>query len=114
MSVRQPWADMILFAGKNVENRTWRLPLRYVDQFVFLHAGLRHDPNGGPAVAPSRYGAILGIVAFSGCVTESDSAWFAGPYGWVISHAVPMEPVPCKGRLGFFPVDALLMDLGRI
>ena len=35
LSVRQPWAWLILHAGKDVENRTWSHPFRGP---VYIHA----------------------------------------------------------------------------
>ena len=40
LSVRQPWAWAIIYAGKDVENRTW--PTRYRG-FVIVHASQRVD-----------------------------------------------------------------------
>ena len=39
ISIRQPWAWAILYAGKDVENRTWQLPERFWGQDILLHAG---------------------------------------------------------------------------
>ena len=44
LSIKQPWADHILFRGKDVENREWAEPLRKVErrqigQRIQIHAG---------------------------------------------------------------------------
>jgi len=50
-------------------------------------------------------GGIIGEVDITGCVTESNSMWFAGPYGFTLSNAkLYPQLVPYKGRLGFFEV----------
>ena len=43
LSINQPWAWTILFAGKEVENRTWRTEFR--GEF-YIHAGKRFDEEG--------------------------------------------------------------------
>jgi len=58
---------------------------------------------------------IIGEVDIVGCVTESKSPWFTGPYGWVLANPVVYEhSIPCKGKLGFFEVPMLKdKDEGR-
>lgn len=41
LSIWQPWLWAIMWAGKNIENRTW--PTRY-QGWVALHAGAHYDP----------------------------------------------------------------------
>ncbi len=40
LSVRQPWAWLIMYAGKDVENRSWRTDYRGE---ILIHAGKRWD-----------------------------------------------------------------------
>jgi hypothetical protein len=48
-------------------------------------------------------GAIIGEVDITGCVTQSDSPWFVGKYGFVLANPVLYKtPVACRGQLGFF------------
>jgi hypothetical protein len=120
ISVRQPWAWAIVYAGKDVENRTW--PTRYRGP-VFIHAGVAFDGRKDDALddaadwarragieAPTldqlQRGGIIGIADIVGCVTSMDSRWFCGPYGFVLRNARPLPFVPCKGQLGFFPAPA--------
>jgi hypothetical protein len=50
-------------------------------------------------------GAIIGEVTITGCVTQSDSPWFAGKYGFTLSRPILYNvPIPYKGKLGFFEV----------
>ena len=101
LSIKQPWADHILFDGKDIENRTWPLPLHMIGQRIAVHAGKKADGRyDGP---PERLGAILGEVTITGCVVDSDSSWFNGPYGFTVENPVAYEkPLPCRGMLGFF------------
>ncbi len=42
-------------------------------------------------------------------MTEMESDWFFGKFGFVLRDAFPVELIPCRGQLGFFmpPQDAL-------
>ena len=105
LSIKQPWADRILFAGKDVENRTWRLPASIIGQRISVHAGKHPD---GEYVGPQeRLGAIVGEVTITGCIVAgeggSDSPWFQGPFGFTLADPMAYEdPLPCRGMLGFF------------
>lgn len=107
LSVQQPHADEILLMGKDIENRSWALPAAMLGQRVYIHAGKR--PRAGYGYCrrdPSRLGAILGEVTISGCVAQSDSPWFEGPFGFVLEDPEAYDkPIPYKGRLGFFDVQ---------
>lgn len=51
-------------------------------------------------------GGIIGEVDIIDCVTESDSPWFEGKYGFVLANPVHYEnPIQLPGRLGFFEVE---------
>jgi hypothetical protein len=103
LSLLQPWPWLIFYGepAKDVENRTWRLPRHLVGRRVAIAASARHDEREFDAArelirnhanvlrfpeAPIRYpyGAIIGTVELAGCVTESASPWFDGPYGFVL------------------------------
>ena len=43
ISIRQPWAALIVLGIKDIENRTWPLPGRYVGKRVSIHAGQQPD-----------------------------------------------------------------------
>ena len=38
ISIRQPWAELLLRGEKGVEYRRWRLPEKYVGRWLLLHA----------------------------------------------------------------------------
>lgn len=117
LSIRQPWAWLILNAGKDVENRDWPTPFR--GRFL-IHAskGMTREEyeNGSdmlwldpgvqlPPFEKLERGGIVGSVELVDCVEESESEWFFGRYGFVLRDPQPMIFEPCKGRLGFFNID---------
>jgi hypothetical protein len=98
LSIRQPWAWLILHAGKDIENRSW--PTKFRGR-ILVHAskGLTRaeyeageDPlwaAGGPAIALPPFeelerGGIVGAVDIVNCVTASRSPWFCGQFGFVL------------------------------
>lgn len=126
LSIRQPWAWAILYAGKDIENRDWqpRNPgLRFRGR-VLIHAGKQIDADAAASdmiishalasgVAPEDIpadgqmlprGGIVGSVEIVDVVTTSPSPWFTGHYGLVLREPRPLPFVPLKGALGFFDV----------
>jgi hypothetical protein len=117
LSIRQPWAWLILNAGKDIENRDW--PAHFRGRFL-IHASkgmtqdeyinaaytlrdIRKDIELPPFEALER-GGIVGTAVLASCVRQSDSPWFFGEYGFVLRDAAPLPFRPYKGRLGFFDV----------
>lgn len=136
ISIRQPWASLILLAGKDIENRTWPTKVR---GRVLVHAakGMTHDewdeamefavdilrqhpprPNGktrtmrelGFGYEDLQRGGIVGSVEIVDCVKQSDSPWFMGSHGFVLRDPRPIPFIPYKGRLGFFEVHSGVTD----
>ncbi len=59
-----------------------------------------------PPLADMPSGAIVGWCEILDCVDHSDSPWFCGRYGFVLGRRGVLEPIPCRGQLGFFKVPA--------
>lgn len=112
LSIRQPWAWLIIHGGKDIENRSWAT--RFRGEFL-IHAAKTFgreeretcdDFREEGVNLPSRLhvGGIIGKARIVDCVSESGSEWFEGPWGFVIADAKPLIFYPCKGALGFFRV----------
>jgi hypothetical protein len=109
LSIRQPWAWLIVTGHKDVENREW--PTKFRGRFL-IHAGKQEDMQADRAYfkcvhrvkIPSTFdkGGIVGMATLVDCVTKSDSGWFFGTYGFVLRDAKPLPFYPSKGALGFF------------
>lgn len=46
LSIRQPWAQLVVDGHKNVENRSWDPPRRFIGQRIRIHAGKQRDAEG--------------------------------------------------------------------
>lgn len=128
LSVRQPWSWLLVNGHKDVENREWSTNYRGP---LLIHAGARVDedwfypkrhPESGMlyGTMADRYtmrdimpvhqslyttGAIVGVADLVDVVTESDSRWFCGTYGFVLENARAFETtIPWRGALKLFPV----------
>ncbi len=115
LSIRQPWVWLILHAGKDIENRTWRTAYR---GRVLIHAAkgmtnweyndaAHFSKMAVPNFKALDRGGIVGEVEIVDCVRASDSRWFVGPYGFVLKNPKPLPFRECRGRLGFFEVGAI-------
>jgi len=113
LSIRQPWAWLITHGHKDIENRNWKTNRRGK---IFIHASkgmtkrdydeakLFVTPTGItlPPITQLERGGIVGSVEITGCVSQSDSFWFTGEWGFTLSNSEALPFEPCKGRLGFF------------
>jgi hypothetical protein len=114
LSIRQPWAWLIIHAGKDIENRRWATRFRGP---VLIHASKawgkeeKSDRLGvmqrfGIQIPESlELGGIVGQVELVDCVDYSQSRWFCGPYGFQLANPIALPFRPFKGALGFFKVD---------
>jgi hypothetical protein len=105
LTVKQPWAFLIIAGIKPVENRDWQTSHRGL---LLIHAGQSYDPQPDLerefGIDPKRliYGAVIGSVELTDIVTDHPSRFFVGPYGWVLQDARPIVPVPLRGQLRIF------------
>ena len=64
--------------------------------------------------ALSRYTGIVAVATYGGTVTASDSPWFCGPIGWVMTDVLVLpEPVACRGAQGLWEVPADVLEKMR-
>jgi len=101
LSIRQPWALLIVSGRKNIENRSRATPYRgpfliHASQTIDREQCRRHglDP------ATLETGGIVGVAEIVDCVRSHRSRWFEGPYGYVLRHRRKLRFIPWKGALG--------------
>jgi hypothetical protein len=117
LSIRQPWAQLILSGRKTVENR--KRATRFRGR-LWLHAPqpmtvrrwseLSIDPIGLPALSALVRGAIIGSVEVYDCRRfwdmsdeQINDSFATGPYCWLLREPqILRSPVVCKGRLGIW------------
>jgi len=117
LSIQQPWAWLIVNGHKDIENRDW--PTRFRGR-IYVHAGKKLDKDAidyirkaypeVPLPEAFELGGIVGEATVTGCVTESESKWFYGDYGFTLARPHPIPFIPLRGQLGFFEVPS---HLGR-
>lgn len=123
LSIRQPWAWLIVQGRKDIENRSWatryRGPLiihaskgmtreEFDHTFIFAvnACGFR---GHFPRFEELERGGIVGALRMVDCVRPSaaSSPWhMEGQHGFLLADARPLPFVPMNGRLGFFDVPA--------
>lgn len=119
LSIRQPWAWLIVAGHKDIENRSW--PTKVRGRFL-IHAAT-YQPRDSEIAAIERairdsglsitiprsllrFGGIIGSAELVDCVQRSRSKWFSGRgHGFVLAHAKAEKFRPCRGQLGFFEPD---------
>jgi len=126
----QPWAWAIAYAGKRVENREWHPWPRLIGQLIAIHAGMRWDSEAYedlleyfkapcPPKKESVFGAIVAVARLDrsekkdGIFIKPEDPWFCGPIGWRLSKVRRFEPVHCKGTQGFWRVEGPVLNLVR-
>jgi uncharacterized protein (UPF0264 family) len=126
ISIKQPWAALVVHGKKTIEVRRWSTLRR---GRVLIHAARIADnrteawTHVTPAIAATAKlrGGIIGEAQLVGCNTYSsregfsrdrgrhlnEPEWFAAPalYGFVFADAVPLPFRRCTGSLHFFEVE---------
>lgn len=115
LSIRQPWAWLIVNGHKPLENRSWRTLFRGP---LLIHAAkgmtrAEYEEAASlcsklnvplPAFAELERGGIVGQAFLFSCIDHSRSPWFFGKYAFELHDAKPLPFRPCIGQLGFFDV----------
>lgn len=134
ISIRQPWAHLIVCGLKKYETRTWNTNHRGL---TLIHASKKIDEDAmrnlqvlawlknmeslSAALNSSRSqitGAIigLGVVNDSRPMTEDDQLGalcgiYPRAHVHVFTSAMGIVPIPCKGQLNYYNVDLEPSDL---
>lgn len=119
LSLKQPFAELILSGKKSIELRNWNTSFR--GEF-FIHASKIPDARAmkrfGFSVSDLPRGALVGKTtlcdmkhyktkkehAHDKCLPLADTSW--GNYGFVLTNVKRLpKPIPMKGKLGFWEVN---------
>lgn len=123
LSIRQPWAWLIIHGGKDVENRSWHT--KYRGRFL-VHAskgmtrgeydealelvqdiGSMELYRRFPSFEALQRGGIIGSVELVDSVDHSESPWYMGQKGFLLRDPKPLPFMPLKGQLQFFDVPGV-------
>jgi len=120
LSVRQPWAWAIIYAGKDIENRSsYAITKGEMEpKRIAIHAAqgvsqkdyenarlymLEHCGIDCPAPDELLRGCIIGGVTVTRIVNDHASPWFMGPRGLVLRDPLPYRPKgKTTGKLSYF------------
>jgi hypothetical protein len=118
LSLKQPWAELVVSGRKTVELRNWNTEFRgeflvhaskVPDQKAMEHLGFKDLPTG----------CIVGKATLVDVKLYTDKKEFEADFnkhfatpgwydetakGFILKNAERVKPVPCKGMLNFFEV----------
>ncbi len=119
LSIRQPWAELILQGRKTIELRTWQTNYR---GRIAIHASqtVQEEDCLAYGLDPARVvrGALVGTVELVDILALDEVSWealrdqhlslrdFSGPmYGWRVEDPQRLpQPIPMLGRMSLFNV----------
>ena len=120
ISIRQPWAWLIIEGHKPIENRTWATRFRgdiqihaakgctqteYDEAVAFVRSFAPTIAARIPALDKLERGGIVGMVTITDCVRRHPSRFFVGPFGFVMERPYPLPVRAMRGMLGIFNVN---------
>jgi hypothetical protein len=136
LTLWRPWPYAFFYLPpedlKDLENRPWKPPERFLGQRIMLHAGKHWDDDradlipGARTDARARSEGLIGSVRLLGWVADDGrsvgvtperarelraSRWYFGPYAWICGEPRALRmPIPCRGAQGLWPVPELVFD----
>lgn len=128
LTVKQPWAHLIVDNIKDVENRTWQTKYRgelyihtsknsfdfwaldYIKnidnllyQYVVDYFGIK---NNKITKHMEQFGSIIGKTNIINILDNSYSVWaMKDSYHWMLKNSSRINPIPCKGKLNIWEYD---------
>jgi hypothetical protein len=130
LSVRQPWAAMIIYLNKDIENRTRHTKFRgrfliHASQTMTRNYWLEaihfaHNACGVPVERLKsicdydrlQLGGFIGSVELVDSLDASESRWYMGEKGFLLRDPKPVPFVRYSEKLGFFDVPQELFPNG--
>ena len=120
LTVRQPWAWLIVNSEKSVENRSWRTHYRGP---LLIQASARPDPQIAAIRADVRarfgieipenlsLGGIVGMTTLTNCTQADSGPWHEpGNFAWILADRRALPFASCTGRLGLFDAPAVVLE----
>ena len=120
ITIKQPWASLIVYGIKEIENRNWRTNFR---GRILIHSSAKGDIAKFGCLQPNQrlkvlntpisricfndlpFGSIIGSVEIVDCVQNHPSIWAdKGVYNWVLANPILFKKTfeNVKGKLSFW------------
>lgn len=104
LTIREPWASLILEGKKTIETRTWKTKYRGA---VLLHASKKPEsPISG------KIFAVANIVDCKTMTKDHEEKACCEIYenanSWFLDGVRAVEPIEVKGKLGLWEFDCVL------
>jgi hypothetical protein len=133
LSLKQPWAALLVHGKKTIEVRTWPPPIACRNQAILIHAARVPDkrPEAWDLVTPRMQPAtkLLGGIIGAAVLVDwkeyrtveqfaadqprhrNEVAWFKTPllYGLVFRNAIKLPFQPYRGQTRFFHIQAEIL-----
>lgn len=128
LTVKQPFAHLICVGIKDVENRTWKCPEKYIGERVLIHSSSKRSLDlfaindeqhrdilhkqvvlGLSGRYSIDYSAIIGSVKIVGCTINHPSVWAEKTEGAMVGHTF-VTPKGVKTTWNWILEDAILFD----
>lgn len=119
ISIKQPFAWLLINGYKDLENRNWKTNFR---DDILIHASKEVDTSGYtfvktnypdiklPDIDKFERGGVVGKITITDVVEKSTSRWFFGSYGFVMENPIKCKFHPCKGSLSLWDFDEKLLE----
>ncbi len=112
ISIKQPWATMIVSGEKTIETRTWSTNYR---------GSLLIVSSKNPKILHYPTGCAMAIVELVDCrpMTKEDEVsacceLYQGAYAWILEDMMRIKRFPVKGWLGIYDVKHdIQVNIGR-
>jgi hypothetical protein len=134
ITIKQPYASLIVEGIKDIENRTWKCPEKYIGQRVLIHAAQKPMKGGMSALSVEQiyasgdwfkgsklvpdFGAIIGSVKIVDClrhsyhsIRDTKSIWAEKDcWHWVLANPIKFaKPIQIKGKLNFWESECEIL-----
>lgn len=121
LSLKQPWANMIVLKQKTIETRTWKTEYRgdllicsskSIDSNMVNLILNESSSMVSKSVLEKPLGVALCVAELYDCVpmqtkheVEAFCRIYHGAYSWMLRNVRRIKQFPVKGQLRFFDVD---------
>ena len=100
LSIKQPWANLIVAGKKTIETRTWATPYRGEILLV---------SSKSPRIHPAGFALAVANLVDCRPMTSADRDAaqcdvYPGAISWILKDVRAIEPFPITGQLGVFEV----------